>query len=229
MPPRRVELGPEDIHGPLGRRDGQHVAELAQAHVLSPVVHGGIVGQLHQRALAIAYEIRDVVAGKRCVIVEPGLHEEVHRVPRERSGRSPEAARPLAGGLHDAVKRPEEDGPLFLPGQLVDLLVQVSVVRDLMPVLDNECDGPRILLHAPSGNEERLAKAEPLERVDDPRHRHLRPVPKPGCHGHAVVRRVREIDVEQALRVHIEREVHRAPGSVRPLDGVLDHRVAAGA
>jgi len=60
--------------------------------------------------------------------------------------------------------------------------------------------------------------------TDDPRHRHLRPIAETGCHGHAVVRRVREIDVKQALRVHIEREVHRAPVSVWPLDGVLDHR-----
>src|SRR5581483_6435871 len=55
---------------------------------------------------------------------------------------------------------------------------------------------------------------------------HLRPVAEPRRHGHAVVGRVGEVDVEQALRVHVEREVHRAPVPVGPLDRVLDHRTA---
>ncbi len=192
MPPRCVELGPKHLGGPLRRRDGQHVAELAEAHVLGPVVHGGIVGQFHQRAPAIADQVRDVVAGQRRVVVEPRLHEEIHGVPGEGPGGSAEAARRLAGGLHDAVKRAKKDGPLFLPRQLVDLLVHVPVVRDLVPVLHDKREGPRILLHAPAGNEEGLLQAEPLERVDDARHRHLGPVPEPRRHGHSVVGGVRD-------------------------------------
>ena len=220
-----VELGAKDLHRALGRRDRQHVAEVLQADVLRPVVEREIGRQLDRRAGAVGQEVRDVVTFERGVVLDALVEQEAEGVPGERVGRGAESARPAARGLHDGVDPALERNALVVLRELVELLVHVAVVAELVPRGQDGVDRLRVRLDAPARHEERLPEPVAREEVEETRHRHLRVVAQHGRHRHAVRRRVREVEVHQALGVHVEGERHRAARAMRPGNRVLDHSV----
>ena len=107
--------------------------------------------------------------------------------------------------------------------ELVELLVHVAVVAELVPRGQDGVDRLRVRLDAPARHEERLPESIPREEVEQARHGHLGVVAQHGRHRHAVRRRVRKIEMHQALGVHVEGERHRAARAARPGNRVLDH------
>src|SRR4030095_9463519 len=81
----------------------------------------------------------------------------------------------------------------------------------------------RLRLDAPAGDEERLPELVACEEVEQARHRHLGVVAQHGRHRHAVRRRVRKVEMHQALGVDVEGERPGATRALRPGDRVLDH------
>jgi hypothetical protein len=221
-----VELRAEDLHRALGRRDRKHVAKVLQADVLRPVVERQIGRQLHRRAGAVGQEVRDVVALERGVVLDALVEQEAQGVTGERVGRGAESARPAARGLHDGVDPALEGDTLVVLGELVELFVHVAVVAELMSRGQDGVDRLRVRLDAPAGDEERLPELVACEEVEQARHRHLGVVAQHRRHRHAVRRRVRKVEMHQALGVHVEGECHRAACALRPGDRVLDHGLA---
>jgi hypothetical protein len=60
------------------------------------------------------------------------------------------------------------------------MLVQVAVMRNLMPAFENGFDRGRIPFHTPRGQEKGLSHAELRVQVDEARHGDLRPIPQHG-------------------------------------------------
>jgi hypothetical protein len=103
------------------------------------------------------------------------------------------------------------------------VLVNIAVVADLVPVLEDRLHRVGIALHGPGRHEERLREAKAAIGLKDARHADGRPVPSHRDRIEPVERVVRPGDVDQAVGVDVEGDRTGAARSVRPGDGVADH------
>src|SRR5262245_26990441 len=103
------------------------------------------------------------MTNERGVILETLLEEQVESMPREGIGGSPIAARPTSRRLDDAVDAAPQVSSFIAQCELVRFLVDVAVMADLVAVIQDEVDGPRIVLDAPARHEEGLTQTMMLE------------------------------------------------------------------
>src|ERR1700733_7165685 len=90
----------------------------------------------------------------------------------------------------------------------------------LVPVAYHRLDGIGIALRAPARYEESLPDPIVAVRIEDPRHGHVGSVAQHrGRPGHAV-RGLRRREVQEALRIHVQREARGASRAVRPGNGI---------
>ena len=100
-----------------------------------------------------------------------------------------------------------------------------AVMADLVAALEDCLNGVRVMLKTPAGNEERLLDAETLISLEDARDRYRRPIAA-HCDGiKPIVRVIGFGDVDEAVGIHIEGDGAGTFGTVRPGDGILDHRL----
>ena len=130
----------------------------------------------------------------------------------------PRAARPHAEDVLEDVESLHEQGFLLLAAREKEgLLVQIAVVTDLVAAPQRLARHVRVALDDPARDEEAHLHVVAVEHAQDPWHGGLRAV---GAHAH-VQRPLGERGVPmdpRALAVHVERERHRAPRPVLPLD-----------
>jgi len=190
---------------------------------MRPVVEGVVARQFDHRAGAVVQQIRNVVAHERCVVVEAGLDQQVQGVARKIVGRRPVALGPGAGKMFNYLDAAVQPLSLGVALHLVGVLVEIAVVANLVAVPKHRFDSRWIALHAPGRQEERLGHVKALIGLDDARNRHLWPVAQHGQRHHAVVGAAVMIEMEDAVRIHVEGECHGAAGAIGPGNGVLNH------
>src|SRR5712691_7328980 len=109
------------------------------------------------------------------------------------------------------------------------MLVQIAVMSDLVPTLQDRLHGCRIALHTPGGQEKGLVHTKALIQLHQAGYRNLWPIAQ---HRHRREPRVCRSMVRQmqnAVGVHVEGKGHRTPGAVGPWHWIGDHGLSSSA
>src|SRR5262249_20289158 len=91
-------------------------------------------------------------------------------------GGSPITARTASSRVNDAVDTAPEVVELVAARKLVWLLVNIAVMSDFVTMIQDQAQGPRVVLDTPAGYEEGLSEIVTLECCNDPRDRNFRPI-----------------------------------------------------
>ncbi len=117
-------------------------------------------------------QIGNVVAAERSIIGEAVFDQQVEGEFGEGARWAAISGRGLAGDAFDLDNAAFEDPSLIARGKLIGPFMQPAVMADLMAVLDQKLDGPRVGLDAPAGHEHGLAHSEVAPDLHNPRDSH---------------------------------------------------------
>jgi hypothetical protein len=182
-----------------------------------PVGERHVDRQLDQLPSACLDHEGHAVTEQRRVVEETLLDEPGGRAARQRRVRDARAGRARAGEALDQLDAAVKLVQLLLGRELVRSLVEVAVVRDLVAARDHRLAHRRVAIDAPPADEERLADAEAVQDLDDPRQGDL-VVAEPGQGGVELEAAVAAAVEHERVGIDVPAHAGGAPLAVRPRD-----------